>query len=193
MALGLSASTLGGARYAYADGEGPLGPLSAGSVSLEAPQAGSDHWTATFGAMLLCRRGDSPVTLQRIRPTWAGAAVPTDIVIRSVTVTDAAAGTQDARNTPLPTGSLRGDAKRLPGIFARPEGFTIRQRCDPGTRDFSEILVTMHAGVAGASIRSLIVDYLAGGRLARTVVPIRLTACGAGVDDPEMCPSSARM
>ena len=193
LALVLSGSALRGAPFAYADGGGPLGPLAAGTVSLLPPTTDASRWSATFGSMLLCRLGGDQVTLQDVRPNWAGAPVPTDIVIRSASVVSPAPHAQTPHNAPYPTGSLRGDPTKLPGTFAAPEGYAVTQPCEPEARDFSEILVTMHAGPAGASIRSLTVDYLIDGRPARTTVPSSFTACGTAIDEPDICPSAAHM
>ncbi len=161
-----------------------------GGISVAAP-ADPRRWSATFGSILIC--ADESVELLDIAANvWQGTALDIAFRVRSVP----AVARRPGPDLPwAPVGSMRGAvdpivaAGRIRSGQVRPVAdAVVDQRCSrDADASYTEVLVSLTVGRAGAWVDRLEIFYRAGDRSYRLPVEQAFVACGRAITDASVC------
>jgi hypothetical protein len=171
---------------------GPLSTsLAAGGNSVYPPPHAGKTWPATFGSLLIC--SPEPVTISGVVPHYkVGKAASIDFLVRVVPELSARAGRAAAW---APVGSATKSPERMADsgqlrytTLGEARGFEVDQPCQHSPdASFTEILTALTSGPGGAWIDHLDVEYAAVGKPRTLRVDWSYVACGALIDDPDVC------
>ncbi|MBO9524029.1 MAG: hypothetical protein J7518_21035 [Nocardioidaceae bacterium] len=172
------------ARVVHDDGQGVLSATSAtGGVSADAP-TGERTWPVTFGALALCvTKAGARARLVRVRTSGEPQPLGVRYQLRRVPPLSERSGAGLTWTLIYSGGGFPPNLSnaRLGGTFGLVDG-TISQRCNGGettNHGFTELLLEMIVGPAGARVARTYVDYTYDGKPHTLVIRWQMVACGS--------------